>query len=70
MAFLIIMPTMKTSSWEKRILASEPGVDLRVWPATGAREEVAFVLAWRPPPWRTSPISQPEVHRFDGGRRG
>jgi glyoxylate/hydroxypyruvate reductase A len=48
-AFLIIMPTMKTASWEKRILASEPGIDLRVWPAAGAREEVAFVLAWRPP---------------------
>ncbi len=49
MAFLIIMPTMKTSSWEKRILASAPGIDLRVWPAAGVREDVEFALAWRHP---------------------
>jgi glyoxylate/hydroxypyruvate reductase A len=49
MAFLIIMPTMKTASWEKRIRASAPGTDLRVWPATGDREDVEFALAWRHP---------------------
>jgi len=48
-AFLMMMPTMKTASWEKRMRASEPGIDLRVWPEVGAPEEIAFILAWRPP---------------------
>jgi len=50
MAFLIIMPTMKTSAWARRIRASEPDIDLRVWPATGARDDIEFALAWRHPP--------------------
>jgi glyoxylate/hydroxypyruvate reductase A len=48
-AFLMIMPTLKTASWEKRIRAAEPGIDLRVWPATGAAEDIAFALTWRHP---------------------
>lgn len=48
-AFLIIMPTLKTTSWAKRIRESEPDIDLRVWPETGALEDVAFALAWRHP---------------------
>jgi len=45
----MIMPTLKTSSWEKRIRAAEPGIDLRVWPETGKPEEISFALAWRHP---------------------
>ena len=49
-AFLIIMPTMKTASWEKRLQAAEPGLDLRVWPEVGNPEDVVFALTWRHPP--------------------
>jgi glyoxylate/hydroxypyruvate reductase len=48
-AFLIIMPTLKIVTWEKRIRASEPGIDLRVWPEVGTPEEVGFILSWRHP---------------------
>lgn len=49
-AFLIVMPTMKTASWEKRIRAAQPDIDLRVWPEVGNPEDVVFALTWRPPP--------------------
>ena len=49
MAFLMIMPTLKTAAWEKRIRALEPDIDLRVWPKVGVREEIVFALAWRHP---------------------
>ena len=48
-AFLIIMPMLKTAAWEKRIRAAEPGIDLRVWPDTGAPEDILFAFAWRHP---------------------
>jgi len=49
-AFLIVMPTMKTISWEKRIRAAVPGIDLRVWPEVGNPEDIVFALTWRHPP--------------------
>jgi len=48
-AFLIVMPTMKTASWEKRIQAAQPGIDLRVWPEVGDPENIVFALTWRHP---------------------
>jgi len=47
--FLIIMPTIKTTSWEKRIRASQPGLDLRVWPEVEDPQAVEFALTWRHP---------------------
>jgi len=47
--FLIIMPTMKTTSWEKRIRAAQPDIDLRVWPEVGDPQAVEFALTWRHP---------------------
>ena len=49
MAFLIIMPTLKTASWEKRIRAAEPEIDLRVWPEVSKPEEIIFAFTWRHP---------------------
>lgn len=49
MAFLMIMPTLKTDAWEKRIREAQPGIDLRVWPAVGVPEEIEFALTWRHP---------------------
>jgi len=48
-AFLIVMPTMKTAAWEKRIRAAQPDIDLRVWPEVGDPEEIVFALTWRHP---------------------
>jgi len=47
--FLIMMPTLKTASWEKRIRTARPGIDLRVWPEVGDPQAVEFVLTWRHP---------------------
>lgn len=49
MAFLIIAPTMKVTTWAAKIKAAAPSIDLRVWPEYGARDDIDFILCWRPP---------------------
>jgi glyoxylate/hydroxypyruvate reductase len=50
LAFLIIMPTMKTDAWVRRLRSLDASLDIRTWPDAGAPEEIEFVLAWKPPP--------------------
>lgn len=50
MALLIATPDRDAGELVRRIRERDPGIDLRVWPETGDRDDIAFVLAWKPPP--------------------
>ena len=50
MAFLIIMPDHDPDSWVRHLRSMEPGLDLRIWPNTGATGDIDFVLVWNHPP--------------------
>ena len=50
MAFLIIAPGIKVTSWVKHLSRLEPGIDIRIWPDTGNAEDIEFALSWHHPP--------------------
>jgi len=50
MAFMIIAPGTKVTSWVKHLDRLEPGIEIRVWPDTGDRDEIDFALSWQHPP--------------------
>lgn len=49
MALLIATPDRDSAELARYILDQDPEIDLRIWPELGDPEEIAFVLAWRPP---------------------
>jgi glyoxylate/hydroxypyruvate reductase A len=49
MAMLWMAPKLKSDSWIKHLRALDPGLDVRVWPATGAADEIEFILCWKHP---------------------
>lgn len=49
MAILIIMPDFSAKSWASRLQAIDPDLDIRVWPDTGDRDDIEFVLTWNHP---------------------
>ena len=50
MAFLIIAPDIKVTSWVKHLCRLEPGIDIRIWPDPGHVEDIEFALVWHHPP--------------------
>jgi glyoxylate/hydroxypyruvate reductase A len=50
MAFLIIAPDIKITSWVKHLRALDPDIDIRVWPETGDTDDIEFALSWHHPP--------------------
>ena len=50
MAFLIIAPDIKVTSWVKHLTRLEPGIDIRIWPDSGNAEDIEFALSWHHPP--------------------
>ena len=50
MAFLIIAPDIKVTSWVKHLSLLDPGIDIRIWPDTGDPDEIEFALSWHHPP--------------------
>jgi phosphoglycerate dehydrogenase-like enzyme len=50
MAFLIIAPDIKVTSWVKHLSRLEPGIDIRIWPDAGNTEDIEFALTWHHPP--------------------
>lgn len=49
MAFLIIAPGTKVTSWVKYLSLLDPGIDIRIWPDTGDPDEIEFALSWHHP---------------------
>jgi len=49
MSMLLMAPDLNPRSWIKHLRLQDPELDLRVWPDTGAREDVLFVLSWKHP---------------------
>jgi glyoxylate/hydroxypyruvate reductase A len=49
MAMLLMAPKLKSDAWVKHLRAQDPGLDLRVWPATGPADDIEFILCWKHP---------------------
>lgn len=49
MALLIATPDRDSAELARHIRDRDPEIDLRIWPDLGDPEEIAFVLAWKPP---------------------
>ncbi len=49
MAFLIIAPDLKISSWVKYLSMQAPGIDIRIWPEVGDADDIEFALSWNHP---------------------
>ena len=49
MALLIATPDRDATELARRVHAQDPDIDLRIWPEFGNREDIRFVLAWKPP---------------------
>jgi glyoxylate/hydroxypyruvate reductase A len=49
MAMLLMAPKLKSDTWVKHLRAQDPGLDLRVWPATGPADDIEFILCWKHP---------------------
>jgi glyoxylate/hydroxypyruvate reductase A len=49
MAFLIIAPDIKVTSWVKHLGMLEPGIDIRIWPEVGEAHDIEFALCWNHP---------------------
>ena len=49
MALLLISSGTDAATWRKEIEALLPEVDFRVWPETGAVEDIEMVMAWKAP---------------------
>lgn len=50
MAVLIIAPDDRPDWWSRELTQREPGLDVRIWPDIGDPADIAYVLAWKPPP--------------------
>jgi glyoxylate/hydroxypyruvate reductase A len=50
MAFLIIAPDIKVTSWVKHLSMLDPGIDIRIWPEAGNADDIEFALTWHHPP--------------------
>ena len=50
MAFLIIAPDIKVTSWVKHLSRLDPGIDIRIWPEVGNADDIEFALTWHHPP--------------------
>ncbi len=50
MALLIICPGEDVTPWRDRFLELAPSLDLRIWPETGAPDEIDLALVWNHPP--------------------
>jgi glyoxylate/hydroxypyruvate reductase A len=50
MAFLIIAPDMKATSWVKHLSALDSAIDIRIWPEVGDADDIEFALCWNHPP--------------------
>jgi glyoxylate/hydroxypyruvate reductase A len=50
MAFLIIAPNIKVTSWVKHLSRLDPGIDIRIWPEAGNADDIEFALTWHHPP--------------------
>ncbi len=50
MALMIIAKDTKVTSWVKHLSRLDPGIDIRIWPDTGAVDEIEFALSWHHPP--------------------
>ena len=59
MALIIVMPGFSATSWVSQFRALEPSLDIRVWPDTGAKDEIDFAVTWRHP--RGEFISYPNL---------
>lgn len=46
---LFISPIEPPRPWKKALKAAIPGIEVRIWPEVGSREEVNYVLCWKPP---------------------
>jgi glyoxylate/hydroxypyruvate reductase A len=49
MAFLIIAPDIRVTSWVKHLSGLDPGIDIRIWPDTGNAEDIEFAMSWHHP---------------------
>ena len=50
MAVLIIAAHDRPDWWARELTRRDPGLDVRVWPEIGDPADIAYVLAWKPPP--------------------
>ncbi len=50
MAVLFCSLEEEPERWRGPLLAADPGLDFRVWPATGPVEDIEFALVWKHPP--------------------
>ena len=46
---LFISQTEPTDSWKRALERALPGIEVRIWPESGSRESVDYVLCWKPP---------------------
>ncbi len=49
MALLLIGEPRDAEGWRRELEALVPGLDFRVWPQVGRREDVVMVMTWKPP---------------------
>ncbi|ESA33053.1 dehydrogenase [Leptolyngbya sp. Heron Island J] len=49
MAFSLICPTKDPTPWVTAIKATNPDIDLRVWPEDGDKTDITFALVWAQP---------------------
>ena len=50
MALLILMPGRDISEFASHIRSTRPDIDLRIWPDTGKKTDIDFVVTWKHPP--------------------
>jgi glyoxylate/hydroxypyruvate reductase A len=50
MAFLILMPSRDISEFVAHIRSARPDIDLRIWPDTGEKTDIDFIVTWKHPP--------------------
>lgn len=49
MTLLFLSDADRAEWWRQELGRRVPGLDMRVWPETGAREDIEFALVWKPP---------------------
>lgn len=49
MALLIITPNRNASQWQRELSRIDSGIDIRIWPDTGAPEDIDFAFTWNHP---------------------
>ncbi len=50
MALLILMPGRDILEFVAHIRSARPDIDLRIWPDTGERTDIDFIVTWKHPP--------------------